>query len=155
MVTTIHKAKQANGLNGQVGSRERSGHLHNGDPKWMDAEWRRSRALLREPDMPIPIPPNASHPIRRVPPKIGGEVSWAVQTNFARILPEVCWDPNKFGPCQCPCWLGCLNFSGPWAPPSPAPLTPESPVTGQINLVSEGINLIGRYGDISKPQHRK
>ena len=89
------------------------------------------------------------------PPKIGGEVSWTVRTNFARILPEVCRDPNEFGPCQFPCRLGCPNFSGPWAPPTPAPLTPESPVTMQINLVSEGINLAGRYGDMFKSQHRK
>ena len=63
MVTTIHEAKQASGLNGQVGS----GHRHlNGDPEWMDAEWRRSRALLGEPDMPVPVPPNANYPIHRV-----------------------------------------------------------------------------------------
>ena len=91
---------------------------------------------------------------RKGPPKIGGEVGWAVRTNFARILPEVCRDPNESGPRQYPCRLGCPNFSGPWAPPSPAPPAPESPLTGQISLVSEGINLVGRYGDISKLQHR-
>jgi hypothetical protein len=32
------------------------------------------------------------------PPKIGGEVCWAVRTKFARIFLKVSRDPNKFGP---------------------------------------------------------
>ena len=55
------------------------------------------------------------------PPKIGGEVGWTVRTNFARILLEVCRDPNEFGPRRFPCRSGCPNFSGPRALPSPAP----------------------------------
>ena len=54
-----------------------------------------------------------------------------------------------------PMSVGVSELFWPLGPALPGPLTPESPVTMQINLVSEGINLAGRYGDMFEPQHRK
>jgi len=50
---------------------------------------------------------------------MGGEVCWAVRTDFARILPEVYRDSNEFGPRRYPCRLSYPNAFGPSPPPSP------------------------------------